>query len=72
MLACVPRSDFVEALDRDFADAIDVVVGEDQQPLARTGEQVEHKAPVLPSVRVGHVAEADDRVAGPRAATGVA
>ena len=55
----------VEAGGRQFRARVDVVVPENQRPLARAAGDVQpQSAVVVPSVEVGDIAEADDRVAG--------
>ena len=49
-------------------DAVQVVVAEHEDPLARAISDVEHQAPVAPGIRMGDVAQADDGVVGSYAA----
>ena len=48
--------------------AVQVVVPEHEDPLARAVSDVEHQAPVAPGIRMGDVAQADDGVVGSYAA----
>ena len=56
-----------EAGAADLLEVVDVVVADDEQPLARAGGQLDREVLVGPGAGMTDIAEADDRVARPNA-----